>query len=79
MTKDEFTTAKQQLIRMSVAVQERERFMRHAMAFYAAGNYEWAMGYQFMFLLWQDEVRRLSDESVGGPGHHLWFRLGGRP
>lgn len=79
MTQDDFEHAYKQLTKMSLAVNYREQYTRQAILFYKARNYTWAMMYQFMFLSWQDEVRSLSDESVGGPGHHLWYQLGGRP
>lgn len=56
MTQDQFNKAKKQLGALSVAVQERERFMRHAIASYNARNYEYAMFYQFMFLMFMDDV-----------------------
>ena len=63
MTQDQFNKARKQLGALSVAVQERERFMRHAIAFYAAGNYEFAMLYQFMFLMYMDDVDRRAMEN----------------
>lgn len=79
MTQDQFDKAKKQLGALSVAVQERERFMRHAIAFYAAGNYEFAMLYQFMFLMYQDEVETRGNATLNTDAHRLWYILGGRP
>ena len=79
MTQNQFDKAKKQLGALSVAMQERERFMRHAIAFYAAGNYEFAMLYQFMFLMYQDEVEARSNATLDTDAHRLWFILGGRP
>ena len=56
MTQDQFLKARKQLGALSVAVQERERFMRHAIAFYNARNYEYAMFYHFMYLMYMDDV-----------------------
>lgn len=79
MTPEQFTEAKSKLAKLSMACEDRERFMRDAIRHYYTGDYVWAMTYQFHFLAWQDEVARLSDESVGTPSHRLWFILGGRP
>lgn len=62
-----------------MACEDRERFMRDAVRYYYIGDYEWAMVYQLYFLAAQDEVKKLSDESVGTPSHKLWHILGGRP
>ena len=79
MTQDQFNKAKKQLGALSVAVQERERFMRHAIAFYAAGNYEYAMLYHFMFLMYQDEAETRGNATLNTDAHRLWYILGGRP
>ena len=80
MTQDEFNKAKKQLGALSVAVQERERFMRHAIAFYNARNYEYAMFYHFMFLMYLDDVDRRAMESWNTEAPRLLRVLtGGRP
>ena len=63
MTQNQFLKARKQLGALSVAVQERERYMRHAIAFYNARNYDWAMFYHFVFLMFVDDVDRRAMEN----------------
>ena len=80
MTQNQFLKARKQLGALSVAVQERERFMRHAIAFYNARNYEYAMFYHFMFLMYLDDVDRRAMESWNTEAPRLLRVLtGGRP
>lgn len=79
MTQAEFDKAKKQLGALSVAVQERERFMRHAIAFYSSRNYDYAMFYHFMFLLYSDDVNRRAMESWMAGAPELLHVLGVRP
>ena len=79
MTQDQFITARKQLKALSLAVNFREAFMRQALEFYSARQYDWAMAYQFLFLQWQDEVERLGEATLNTDAHRLWFELGGRP
>ena len=79
MTQDQFIKARKQLQALSLAVNFREAYMRQAMGFYSARQYDWAMAYQFLFLQWQDEVERLGEATLNTDAHRLWFELGGRP
>ena len=79
MTQNQFNKARKQLGALSVAMQERERYMRHAIAFYNARNYDWAMFYHFVFLMYQDEVETRGNATLNTDAHRLWFILGGRP
>ena len=54
--------------------------MRHAIAFYAAGNYEYAMLYHFMFLMFMDDVDRRAMENWNTDAPKLLCTLiAGRP
>ena len=79
MTQDQFIKARKQLHALSMAVHHREGYMRQAMMFYGARQYEWAMFYHFLFLDWQDEVERLKVAATNGDAHRLWYLIGGRP
>lgn len=80
MTQNQFLKARKQLGALSVAVQERERFMRHAIAFYNARNYEYAMFYHFMYLMYMDDVDRRAMENWNTDAPRLLRVLtGGRP
>ncbi len=76
---DEFKKAQNQLFKLSISMEHRERFMRCAITYYLSRHYEWAMFYQFMFLQWQDEVNELGDKTLNTDAHRLWFLIGGRP